>query len=274
MTGDLAVTGRLLDLEYRISVDDAALADHLPVLFADSIGPVDDPVHFRLTGTPGGRFELLRAGVPLSSTESASHALATLVWHLNRSVVTASAARMLFHASVVEIGGRAIAFLGRSGDGKTTSAVAMARRHGGRLVTDDLAAVSASGEVTGSAKPLGLREGSFAVLGIDRTRLPQPPEPYRGATLYVAGSVAGAPVLERTTITDVVRIATERESPEPILTRPALGFAALLGAAFDERRIGHDEVKALAEPAIRYRFWEWHPSSVDQLDPVLAGDRE
>lgn len=279
MSPRIAVTGRLLDLEYAISVDDPALADHLPILFADSAGPVDSPVHFRLTGGPGGRFELLRDGESLTSTDSGSHALSSLVWYVNRSVVTASAARMLFHASVVEIdaidradgaGTIGIAFLGRSGDGKTTSALAMARRHRGRLVTDDLAAVSATGEVTGSAKPLGLREGSFTVLGLDRSRVPQPPEPYRGSTLYVAGSSVGAPALDRTSVNEVVRLATHSEIPDPLVMRPAMGFAALLGASFDERRLCSSEVNALADWSKQRRFWEWEPGGANRLDPIVT----
>ena len=273
MTTRPAITGRLLDLEYAISVEDPALGDHLVELFADSCGPVDDPVRFHLAGSPGERFRLRRGDDELASTESPSHALGSLVWHMNRSVVSASSGRMLFHAGVVDIDGAGIAFLGRSGDGKTTSAVAMARRHGGRLVTDDLAAVSSTGEVTGSAKPLGLREGSFAVLGVERADLPQPPEPYRGSTLYVAGSAAGAPVLDRTKVTDVVRIATDSGHSEPLLMRPAMGFAALLGAAFDERRLGNDEVNTLAAWAKRWRFWEWTPSPVDRLDRLLTTEQ-
>lgn len=270
MSPRVAVTGRLLDLEYAISVEDPELADHLPILFGDSIGSVDSPVHFLLNGLPGGRFELLRDGESLTSTDSGSLALSSLVWHMNRSVVTASVDRMLFHASVVDLDGVGVAFLGRSGDGKTTSALALARRHGGRLVSDDLIAISATGEVTGSAKPLGLRDGSFAVLGLDRAELPQPPEPYRGSTLYVSGSGAGAPVSERTSILDLVRITTECENHSPRLMRSSIGFAALLGAAFDERRLAVDEVKALADWATRCRFWDWLPSPVETLDPLLS----
>lgn len=47
---------------------------------------------------------------------------------------------LVLHASVVEIGGWAVAFLGESGDGKSTLAAALHAR-GHRLVSDDVAAV-------------------------------------------------------------------------------------------------------------------------------------
>jgi len=53
--------------------------------------------------------------------------------------------REVFHASAVELCGRAVAFLGPSGAGKTTVAAFLIAR-GARLVTDDVLAVDVAGE--------------------------------------------------------------------------------------------------------------------------------
>jgi hypothetical protein len=49
--------------------------------------------------------------------------------------------QIVLHASAVEVNGKAVAFCGSSGEGKSTLAAALARR-GYRLITDDICAIS------------------------------------------------------------------------------------------------------------------------------------
>lgn len=80
---------------------------------------------------------------------------------------------LLLHASVVEIAGRAVAFLGESGSGKSTLAAALHAR-GHRLVADDLAAVriGANGpEVYAGFPQLKLWPDALTALGRDIAQL-------------------------------------------------------------------------------------------------------
>lgn len=82
---------------------------------------------------------------------------------------------LLIHASVVEIDGRAAAFLGASGDGKSTTAAAM-HAAGHRLVADDVAAVRVGPngvEVYAGIPQLKLWPDAANALGHDSARLPR-----------------------------------------------------------------------------------------------------
>ena len=80
----------------------------------------------------------------------------------------------VLHASGVELGGRALAFVGPSGQGKTTLATLVAL-HGARLLTDDVLTVDPGPPVTclGGATELRLREAA-ASSGRRRTGRPRP----------------------------------------------------------------------------------------------------
>jgi hypothetical protein len=85
----------------------------------------------------------------------------------------------LLHASAVELGGRAVAFLGRSGAGKTTVAAHCVAR-GARLLTDDVLAIEAA--ATGVRAHRG-----GAVMRLDPRELQAmtPPERERFGTVNV-----------------------------------------------------------------------------------------
>lgn len=82
---------------------------------------------------------------------------------------------LLIHASVVEIRGHAVAFLGASGAGKSTIAAAM-HAAGHRLVADDVAAVrvgESGAEVYAGFPQLKLWPDAATALGRDAERLPR-----------------------------------------------------------------------------------------------------
>ena len=112
----------------------------------------------------------------------------------------------VLHASTVSIGGDAVAFVGRSGDGKSTTASAFLAR-GHRVLSDDVAAIRRAGEgpvVTPGHPTVKLDPGAVDALSLpvedpvrtparDRQffRLPQPrpssPAPLRRVYLLAAG---------------------------------------------------------------------------------------
>ncbi len=82
--------------------------------------------------------------------------------------------RVPYHMSSVALNGRALAFTGDSGAGKTTWAGLIMKHFGARLLTDDMAFVhkSADGlyaQITGGMKRLRLREDSVELLDAKKT---------------------------------------------------------------------------------------------------------
>jgi hypothetical protein len=126
---------------------------------------------------------------------------------------------LLLHASVVEMGGRAIAFLGESGSGKSTLAAALHSR-GHRLVADDVAAVrlgSTGPEVYAAFPQLKLWPDTLGALGKDaaslrrveprRDKRAQPVE--EGFAQQTAVPVARLYVVDEGVTVDVVRLSLQ-----------------------------------------------------------------
>lgn len=74
------------------------------------------------------------------------------------------------HGTLVELDGRGIALGGHSGAGKSTTAVELARRHGGRVVIDDVLPIDlVDGRPTSYpfARPVHLTDDAFARAGFE-----------------------------------------------------------------------------------------------------------
>lgn len=72
----------------------------------------------------------------------------------------------VLHASCIDVGGTAIAFAGLSGAGKSTLAAALATAGHG-FISDEVTAVDGDGHVAAYHRPVGLRSGGAAAIGID-----------------------------------------------------------------------------------------------------------
>ncbi len=98
----------------------------------------------------------------------------------------------VLHASAVEIGGLALAFLGGSGMGKSTLA-ALLCAHGARFVTDDLLRLQHDGKgwrcFPGTGK-LRLRKDVAALFNFPETRLEETPDKRIAVNLDVNPSMA------------------------------------------------------------------------------------
>lgn len=79
---------------------------------------------------------------------------------------------LLFHASAVETAGRAIAFLGAPGQGKSTTAAALSQR-GHSVLCDDVLALAGDGRAVPGVRRLKLRPAAAAAVGHDPDRLEQ-----------------------------------------------------------------------------------------------------
>lgn len=132
---------------------------------------------------PGATFRVgaERVIVDARDRELASHLLLTVVW----SVVMSARGTEALHGSVVERGGRAVAFLGASGAGKST-ACGMLIELGCRMVTDDLVVLNGAGAVVPGPPFLRLPDDPWSVL-------PQPAD--AGGKVRIALPVRSNPVL-------------------------------------------------------------------------------
>jgi hypothetical protein len=135
----------------------------------------------------------------------------------------------LLHASGVELGGRAVAFTGAPGTGKTSLAAQLvARGHG--FVTDDVLAVETDGAML-TAHP------GPALLHLDPREL----DPRVGDRLHALGPSADDPLKLRVRATPVARplplagvvfVRRDGRASEPRLEQAEAGARAVLGAAF------------------------------------------
>jgi hypothetical protein len=103
--------------------------------------------------------------------------LEALLYGLAARTVLLHGGTFSIHGSLVELDGRGVALGGHSGAGKSTTAVELARRHGGRLVIDDvLPIVLEDGRPVSRpfARPLHLTDHAFDRAGFgpdDATRV-------------------------------------------------------------------------------------------------------
>jgi hypothetical protein len=98
--------------------------------------------------------------------------------------VAAAAGNVVLHGGAVDVGSRAVAFVGHSGAGKSTMTAAMARA-GHHYLADEVVAVAGDLEVRPFHRPIGLRRGGAESLGVA-----VPAGPYGQVHPYVVGTSA------------------------------------------------------------------------------------
>lgn len=267
--------GRLLDLSYELVVEDRALESFLRDAYRDSAAEPTPPVErFGLRRAESGRFEVTRDGEVLDTPARAGWALSSLVWHLNRRIAARAGEGIAIHAGAVERDGRGVMIVGRSGTGKTTTTLALARS-GYAYLTDDVTVLAAGGAITGAAKPVGLRRPSLAVLGVDPASVPVPPgefvSPDAGQAL-VAASQLGAPLGRPAQLRAVVLLDASAPPGPPVQVARSHTVAALLEHAFDVARLGADALALVAESTTGVTCWRWRPGREGDLRRTLDAD--
>jgi hypothetical protein len=78
----------------------------------------------------------------------------------------------VLHGGSVAVDGRGVVFVGHSGSGKSTLTAAMAMA-GHAYIADEVAAITSDSRIRAFHRPIGLRAGGAAVLGLDL-----PPGPF------------------------------------------------------------------------------------------------
>jgi hypothetical protein len=158
---------RALGYSFAIECDDPNLAEYLDSLFAAfrstctaqalySFGAFNDE------GAPN--YVLYCDGQMIDNHRRPEVPFATLLWHINKSVIRASQDRLLIHASAVAIGSTSLVFPAAMECGKTTLAAGLVRA-GLKYITDEVTAINiGSGDIEPFARSLSVDPGSWGVL--------------------------------------------------------------------------------------------------------------
>lgn len=210
---------RALDYEFVLDVpsDVRARLDRALAGLAAPVGPDPAVVGFR----PVGDAWHVLGPQPTVTARDLGQAVARMLEHVNQRAAASLADEIPLHAAGVELPGTdlVVALAGSSGAGKSTLAAA-AVRSGWRYVSDELTAVGDGGAVRSYHRPVGLRPGGAAALGVE----------YPDDTMW--SSVYGWPV-DSARCTDGGRLAlialVERSGVGPTTAvRPAEALATLV----------------------------------------------
>jgi HprK-related kinase A len=157
----------------RLRSDLPRVADDLLRLYPlFDLGTVDDFADFHLevlreSGLrgwlkPEARFHA--DGEPAFSTLPVDQAFHMIEWGLNWAVTSLAHQFIVYHAAVLERGGRALLLPAPPGSGKSTLTAALAHR-GWRLLSDELGLLApGSGLLYGMARPVNLKNAAIDVI--------------------------------------------------------------------------------------------------------------
>lgn len=162
---------------------------------------------------------------------------------------------LMLHAGAVADGGRAVAFLGPSGRGKTTASIALGRRLS--YLTDETTAVADDLTVLAYPKPLSVKvpgETWKRQEPPSRLSLQAPPldAPVLSALLILDRDAGhrGAPIVEEVPLAEAVEELVPQISYLPARDRPLRRLASVVDACGGLRRVRYREADTLV-PTVR-----------------------
>ena len=215
-------------------------------------------------------------GMPFFTPLPAYQAFAMLEWGLNWCIAAHSHQYLIFHAAVIERGGRAAVLPAPPGSGKSTLCAALVHR-GWRLLSDELALYDiARGEMFGMARPVNLKNQSIDVVrafqaSVQMTR-PVPNTTKGTVALMRPPSESVARVLESARPAWVV---SPRFEPEVDLAlevmKPADAFMLLAEQSFNYEMHGLDGFNGLATMIDRCSSFRLTYSKLDEAVAAFEG---
>lgn len=187
----------------------------------------DDPLHFLQVEQAGERWTVRWDGEPSYSGQSMDLALydALIVLNQHAARTAVAAGRTVLHGGSVVIAGRAVVLVGHSGAGKSTLTAALARK-GHAYLADEVVAIDGNHLVDAFHRPIGLRSGGAAALGV---HMPDGPYdsilPFRPGPPLGDRAPLGVVVVLRRSETPVGVQLTELNPPQALieLTNQTLG---------------------------------------------------
>lgn len=205
----------------------------------------------------GSRFEVDRDGTVLFGCDDPDDVAPLLLWWVNRTACFETRHRVMVHAAVAALEGRALLLPAPQESGKTTLVAALVQQGFGYLSDEAAALDPVSGTVHAYPKWLSVERGSWDLFPGLRPDL-APDQAHFAATQWHVdpGTVRPGAVVGSA---DPEWIVTPRYVPGAATSLEPLGraeaLAILVEEAFNLRRFGPAGFSALAEVVRRCRCW-------------------
>lgn len=226
----------------------------------------------RLAGRRQARFST--DGLAAFTTLRATQAFHMIEWGLNWAVTAHAHHYVVYHAAVLERGGRAVVLPAPPGSGKSTLTAALAQR-GWRLLSDELALLDArEGLIYGLARPVNLKNQAIDVIrhfAPDAVMTAPVPDTLKGTlSLMKAPGDAIARVREGARPTWVVVPSYEAGAAAQLEPLPkAQAHLLLADQAFNYDIHGVDGFEATADLVDRADCWAFTYASLDDAIRVF-----
>lgn len=237
------------------------LRDTIENLFGDlpTGDETADTAEMALTETPDGEWNIRFADEDRWTGQPADWCAAKLITDVSRLALDADPDRLHLHAAALALDGKGVLISAESGTGKTTLAVAMARR-GWTYVSDEMVAFEVDDRIArGFAKPLSLKPGGHALLpGVIDAAVPLASRDDDEPWVHLRASSLAPAVddhVEPAAIVILQRLADAPVDVErlPVALHPVDAVVALMSQTMDPGRFGPDAVTVLARLAARCR---------------------
>lgn len=264
---------RALDFEFGVRCDDPLTMAYLERALAP-LGVEGQPAAwYVLECGPDGRHLVRFEDEKVSNAASPQSAVATLLWHVNRSTVRHSGRFVLLHAAAAEADGRAVLLPARMESGKTTTVAGLVRA-GLRYLTDEAVAIDPETLLVHPFhKALSVDPGSWEVLSDLRPSVEEDHEIFQAAQWHVDPRSVRADALAPPA-RPVLIAAPRYEKGARTELRPlsrARALVTMCENSFNVRDHGKAGVVALGEVARRCRCFELVVSDLDRAcELVLA----
>lgn len=258
-TGPFSALGHHFTLELA----GGPVAGYLEQALASLASPVAAAVPWSVVdrgapcGAEGFRFAVFRDGRRLFGCDRPDDLVALLLWWVNRTVCFETNHRLMVHAAVAAVDGRAVVMPAPQQSGKTTLVAALVADGFGYLTDEAAAFDPATGTIEAYPKWLSMKPGSWPLFPHLRPALPPEQAAFATAQWHVDPNVirTGAVV----SAAEPGWIIAPRYRPgamtslEP--TSRAEALAILAGEAFNLARMGPVGFQALAGVVRRSRCW-------------------
>lgn len=216
---------------------------------------------------PGGhRFAVRRGDEDLSGCDRPEDLAPLLLWWVNRMACFETGHRLMVHAGVAAVDGRAVLLPAAQDAGKSTLVAGLVQA-GYQYLSDEAAALDPNaGAVDAYPKWLSLDPGSWPLFPGLRPRLPADQERFATAQWHVPpDDVRAGAVVARA---EPAWIVAPRYRAGAATTLEPLGRAEALSVltseAFNLGRFGAAGFRALADVARRCRCWRLTAGSLDE----------
>lgn len=266
-------TGRLTALghDFEIRTDLGELAAYLATLFAPFARSGPAASEYTLAATPAG-CGLWFDGEPVVEGGDRAHALALLLWHVNREVVARSGHWVLLHAAGATLDGVGLVMPAPMESGKTTLVAGLVRSGLGYL-SDELVAVDpATLELVAYPKALSIDPGSWPLLPDLRPTVDPAVRPHLPQQWQVAAADIRPDAVVGAAVPGLIVAPRYRAGAQTRLTRlrPADALVLLAQCAFGLPERAERDLSVLGRLAERCACYELTMGDLDEACALVS----